>query len=296
MPLPRSHSWECRFGQPSPSSASLGYQVTNGCLLAPRRLQRPIKRPPCAICGRVNVRSLRPLSRNEQTSPLRSATSVSCHVWTAPGWQELSSRMQHWSVQPCVRPVGAVHMTAGQGRSYRRQSPVSGGTRSPPKASRIDRLETKLHSARSPEHALTFGIRTKSGNGYLGCCSVFGLAASWARLAIHASYSGAPRRGGASAGSPPIQCGISAICPPAVRSPAHDDSDKHARQRKADLIVVVPFAFSRVRMTSLRSVAIDETADQPGKRLMLGACFASSEKVAELDFGRRSAGSQVGFV
>ena len=34
-------------------------------------------------------------------------------VWTAPGWQELSSRMQHWSVRPCVRPFGAVHMTAG---------------------------------------------------------------------------------------------------------------------------------------------------------------------------------------
>ena len=35
------------------------------------------------------------------------------HVWTAPSWQGLSSRTQHWSVQPCVRPVDAVHMTAG---------------------------------------------------------------------------------------------------------------------------------------------------------------------------------------
>jgi hypothetical protein len=35
------------------------------------------------------------------------------HVWTAPSWQGLSSRVQHWSVQPCVRPVDAVHMTAG---------------------------------------------------------------------------------------------------------------------------------------------------------------------------------------
>ena len=26
---------------------------------------------------------------------------------------ELSSRLQHWSVQPCVRPLDAVHMTAG---------------------------------------------------------------------------------------------------------------------------------------------------------------------------------------
>ena len=39
--------------------------------------------------------------------------SEKCHVWTAPSWQELSSRTQPWSVQPCVRPLGAVHMTAG---------------------------------------------------------------------------------------------------------------------------------------------------------------------------------------
>ncbi len=30
-----------------------------------------------------------------------------------PGWQGFSSRTQHWSVQPCVRPLNAVHMTAG---------------------------------------------------------------------------------------------------------------------------------------------------------------------------------------
>ena len=35
------------------------------------------------------------------------------HVWTARDWQGLSSRLQHWSEQPCVRPVCAVHMTAG---------------------------------------------------------------------------------------------------------------------------------------------------------------------------------------
>src|SRR5213080_270711 len=38
---------------------------------------------------------------------------VKGHVWTAPGWQELSLRMQHWSVRPCVRPLDAAHMTAG---------------------------------------------------------------------------------------------------------------------------------------------------------------------------------------
>src|SRR5262249_1522651 len=30
------------------------------------------------------------------------------HVWTAP-WQELSSRLQPWSVHPCFRPVRAAH-------------------------------------------------------------------------------------------------------------------------------------------------------------------------------------------
>ena len=32
---------------------------------------------------------------------------------TAPSWQELFSRLQHWSVRSCVRPLDAVHTTAG---------------------------------------------------------------------------------------------------------------------------------------------------------------------------------------
>jgi len=40
-------------------------------------------------------------------------TDAMGHVWTAPGWQVLSSRVQQWSEQPCVRPVSAVHVTAG---------------------------------------------------------------------------------------------------------------------------------------------------------------------------------------
>src|SRR5262245_12981956 len=35
--------------------------------------------------------------------------SAKGHVWTAPGWQELFSRLQPWSVQPCVRRVRAAH-------------------------------------------------------------------------------------------------------------------------------------------------------------------------------------------
>jgi len=54
-----------------------------------------------------------------QALPLLHRTKVSQqmtgmgHVWTAPSWQGLSLRMQHWSVHPCVRPLSAVHMTAG---------------------------------------------------------------------------------------------------------------------------------------------------------------------------------------
>ena len=44
------------------------------------------------------------------------------------------------------------------------------------------------------------------------------------------------------------------------------------------------------------SPLVDESTDQAGKRLMLGTGFASSKKVSELDFGRRSAGRHVGFV
>ena len=43
-------------------------------------------------------------------------------------------------------------------------------------------------------------------------------------------------------------------------------------------------------------VLVDETPDQAGERLMLGSRFASSEKVSELDFCRRSAGRRVSFV
>jgi hypothetical protein len=45
----------------------------------------------------------------KQTLTPRKAMSALCHVGTAPSWQELSSRLQHWSVQPCVRPVSVAH-------------------------------------------------------------------------------------------------------------------------------------------------------------------------------------------
>jgi hypothetical protein len=56
------------------------------------------------------------------------------------------------------------------------------------------------------------------------------------------------------------------------------------------------FRVLRIHMTSLRSVPIDETADQPGKRLMFGTRFASSEEISEFDLRHRSAGRHVGFM
>jgi hypothetical protein len=56
--------------------------------------------------GRSTGRSAVP-----QVAPRKSAEVD--HAWTAPGWKELSSRVQQWSEQPCVRPVSAVHVTAG---------------------------------------------------------------------------------------------------------------------------------------------------------------------------------------
>ena len=57
----------------------------------------------------VNVR----YAPNSDHSTAAVRLSAKCHVWTAPGWQELSSRLQHWSVQPCVRPLSAAHRAAG---------------------------------------------------------------------------------------------------------------------------------------------------------------------------------------
>jgi hypothetical protein len=66
---------------------------------------------PKAALGRLEIQL--PLYPRKQTLLGNRRMSEKCHVWTAPSWQELSSRTQRWSVQPCVRPLAAVHMTAG---------------------------------------------------------------------------------------------------------------------------------------------------------------------------------------
>src|SRR6478609_8848721 len=69
--------------------------------------------PAYVINGPMATSALRPFHSQLRTSLGAVGTAEKCHVWTAPSWQELSSRKQHWSVQPCVRPLDAVHMTAG---------------------------------------------------------------------------------------------------------------------------------------------------------------------------------------
>ena len=65
------------------------------------------------MSGQFAVRSRCPLYPRKRTCAVQLGLSAKCHVWTAPSWQELSSRLQPWSVQPCVRPLSAAHMAAG---------------------------------------------------------------------------------------------------------------------------------------------------------------------------------------
>src|SRR5262249_3047958 len=67
----------------------------------------------------IRYRSLRDENRSmsamlrKRRLAVKTLSVAMGHVWTAPGWQELSSRVQQWSEQPCVRPVSAAHVTAG---------------------------------------------------------------------------------------------------------------------------------------------------------------------------------------
>ena len=69
--------------------------------------------PLWVISRHLQCKTSCPLCPRKRTSAGDFATSARCHVWTAPSWQELSSRLQSWSVQPCVRPVSAAHEAAG---------------------------------------------------------------------------------------------------------------------------------------------------------------------------------------
>ena len=96
------------------------------------------------------------------------------HVWTAPSWQgffhecsigsvqpcvagselaRLFSRVQHWSVQPCVRPKSAVRMTAGHsafrgsGPGRRNAEPVDPAIRQPTRARAPDTRRDLVQAA-----------------------------------------------------------------------------------------------------------------------------------------------------
>jgi len=64
-----------------------------------------------------------PLLPNNGQNAGAAGLPAKCHVWTAPSWQELSSRLQFWSVQPCVRPLSAAHEAAGH-NALRGSGPV----------------------------------------------------------------------------------------------------------------------------------------------------------------------------
>ena len=70
----------------------------------------------------VSKRMPEPITSEPRCRALGQKRTAMCHVWTAPSWQELFSRLQPWSVQPCVRPLSAVHMTAGH-NALRRSGP-----------------------------------------------------------------------------------------------------------------------------------------------------------------------------
>jgi hypothetical protein len=88
-----------------PSSSSVGRAEI--CRSMPRRLRSLTGRLDSVVAAAFNVCYFQDRQSSVQASQHRG------HVWTAPDWQGLSSRLQHWSEQPCVRPVCAVHMTAG---------------------------------------------------------------------------------------------------------------------------------------------------------------------------------------
>src|ERR1700730_959926 len=92
---------------------------------------------------------------------------------------------------------------------------------------------------------------------------VFGRAASSERFAIHASYSGVPRRGGVPSGRPPIHDGMSAICSPAVLPPAQPDSNRLC----SNSIIAVRIAFRDVMLHECRMIAAKALRCAPCKSL-----------------------------
>jgi hypothetical protein len=86
-----------------------------GRIFAPLQRLSPVESSPCA--GSNSLDGPKPYGLHAKITNVRGslgneALSAIGHVWTAPSWQELSSRLQPWSVQPCVRPVRAARKAA----------------------------------------------------------------------------------------------------------------------------------------------------------------------------------------
>src|SRR6516164_1010523 len=67
------------------------------------------KRPGAVLCATANFDRECPLWVISGHRGLSASCPLYPHVWTAPSWQGLFSRLQHWSVRPCVRPFSAAH-------------------------------------------------------------------------------------------------------------------------------------------------------------------------------------------
>ena len=90
-------------------------------LLEREKAKRPIRVCCCSrrpldvrFGSKADIGAVREMSALPPKADIRGCVwNVKCHEWKAPGWQELSSRLQHWSVQPCVRPLSAARRAAG---------------------------------------------------------------------------------------------------------------------------------------------------------------------------------------